>query len=97
VTVIGFEDTPRGLKALIDARRHFETLSNNDDNDDDSNNVRVVLLPLFVTGVQYPELDRYLELDSGDDGDEKQSKSEFLHVASLNDIDVQQLKSFLTC
>lgn len=57
LNVIGFEDTPRGLKALIDARHHFKHNKAND-------KIQINLIAVFVTDVDYPELNKYLE--SGD-------------------------------
>lgn len=50
INVLGLEDTPRGLLALVDARRFFR----------DS---RVNIVPVFVTHVEYNGLDEYLQQD----------------------------------
>ena len=49
INVIGFEDTPRGLKALVDTRRHFARLGSH-----------VNVVPVFVSNVDYPGIDDYL-------------------------------------
>jgi beta-phosphoglucomutase-like phosphatase (HAD superfamily) len=50
--VIAFEDSPRGLKAIIGAREHFRQSSI-------AGERRIELVPVFVTPIKYPEMEEF--------------------------------------
>jgi beta-phosphoglucomutase-like phosphatase (HAD superfamily) len=54
--VLAFEDSPRGLKAIVDAREHFLSSSVVAER-------RVCLVPVFVTSIFYPELEDFCGTD----------------------------------
>lgn len=56
--VLAFEDSPRGLKAIIDARQHFRNSSIVGER-------RVQLVPVFVTPIRYPEMEEFCGAAAG--------------------------------
>jgi len=54
IVVLAFEDSPRGLKAIVDARRHFQSSSVAAER-------RIELVPVFVSAVKYDNMDQFLD------------------------------------
>lgn len=48
--LLGFDDTPKGLLALIDARKYFQA----------NPSLNINLIPVFITQWEYPELDEWI-------------------------------------
>lgn len=56
--VIAFEDSPRGLKAIIGAREHFRQSAI-------AGERRIELVPVFVTPIKYPEMEEFCGAAAG--------------------------------
>jgi beta-phosphoglucomutase len=54
--VLAFEDSPRGLRAIIDARQHFR-------DSPVAGERRVQLVPVFVTPIRYADIDAFCGAD----------------------------------
>jgi HAD superfamily hydrolase (TIGR01509 family) len=79
LNVIGFEDSPRGLRALIDTQRHFARTFNSE---------RINVVAVFVTSMNYPNLDEHLS-ESIVNGD---APARYVRVSALNDLTDDILK-----